>query len=85
MKNNICIDYWNITASLHGGVAYCYYGNFGDKPINKNRWGVDKCLGIPPAFRSDISTTKKLEKVKIWLNNAPTCATGGNKFYDTLT
>ena len=79
------IDYWNITASLHGGIAHCYYGNFGDKPINENKQGVDNCLGIPPAFRSDISTNKKLLKIKFWLKNAPTCATGGNKFYDTLT
>jgi len=71
------VDYWNITNKLHGGVAHCYYGNFGDRPINKNKQGVDKCLGIPPAFLSDISTKKKLLKIKFWLDNTPPCATGG--------
>jgi hypothetical protein len=78
------VDYWNITGGLHGGVAHCYYGNFGDRPINKNKQGLDKCLGIPPAFRTDVSTGKKFKKVKFWLENTPTCATGGEKFYDTL-
>tara|TARA_B110000008_G_C16970268_1_gene563629 strand:- start:2944 stop:3609 length:666 start_codon:yes stop_codon:yes gene_type:complete len=26
------LDKWNIKPSIHGPVAYCYYGNFGDKP-----------------------------------------------------
>jgi len=25
-------DTWNIKTDTHGSVAYCYYGNFGDKP-----------------------------------------------------
>ena len=78
------VDYWNITGGLHGGVAHCYYGNFGDRPINNNKQGVDKCLGIPPAFRNDISTSQKLLKIKFWIDNTPNCATGGNKFYSTL-
>ena len=28
----IIVDKWNIKPSIHGPVAYCYYGNFGDKP-----------------------------------------------------
>ena len=41
-------------------MCYCYYGNFGDRPINKNKQGVDKCLGIPPTFLSDISITHEV-------------------------
>ena len=26
------LDKWNIKSSIHGPVAYCYYGSFGDKP-----------------------------------------------------
>ena len=78
------VDYWNITSGLHGGVAHCYYGNFGDKPINENKQGQDKCLGISPAFRRDISSKKKLLKIKFWLTNTPTSATGGIEFLKSL-
>ena len=71
------VDYWNITNKLHGGIAHCYYGNFGDKPVNENRQGVDKCLGIPPAFQNDITSKKKILKIKFWLDNTPPCATDG--------
>ena len=77
----IIVDYWNITSKLHGGIAHCYYGKFGDRPINKNRRGVDKCLEIPPAFQSNASNKKILEKIKFWITNTPSCATGGIEFF----
>jgi Zn-finger protein len=76
------VDYWNITSGLHGGCANCYYGNFGDKPINKNKQGVDKCLEIPPAFQSNASSKKIFEKIKFWITNTPPSATGGIEFFN---
>lgn len=28
----LILDYWNITSNDHGPVAYCYYGQLGNKP-----------------------------------------------------
>jgi len=63
----LVIDWWNITSEQHGGIGYCYYSNWGKKPLlfnnNKNQKVITK-----PVFtyiNSNIKSEK--ETFNMWI------------------
>ena len=61
------LDKWNIKSNIHGPVAYCYYGNFGNKP----RGTIKKLLPCVALQTGSLSGSHKpvSEAFKFWLSN----------------
>ena len=59
--SGLILDYWNITSNDHGPVAYCYYGQLGNKPR-----GLTTDI-LPSAIMGSNSNNKPhYEKYRFW-------------------
>jgi hypothetical protein len=57
IQHMICggvVDWWNLDPNKVGGIGYCYYSNFGEKPkmYCKNNPDRQYRVPLPPAFRN---------------------------------
>lgn len=63
----LILDKWNIKPSIHGPVASCYYGDFGDKP----RGTIKKLLPCVALQTGTLSGCHKptSSRFKFWIEN----------------
>ena len=63
----LIVDTWNIKANIHGPIALCYYGNFGNKP----RGTIDKlspCVALKVGNLSGCKYNHS-DSYKFWINS----------------
>ena len=75
LQHMICggvVDWWNLDPNKVGGIGYCYYAHFGEKPRMYCKDNIKKQyrIPLPPAFRDDNYGSRE-EKVhyKMWLES----------------
>lgn len=75
LQHMICggvVDWWNLDPNKVGGIGYCYYANFGEKPKTLCKYNLKKQnrIMLPIAFRNPENLVGlELRHYEFWLES----------------